>query len=432
MIVHKRESGQATIIMALFMGIVMIGFMGLCLDVGYFFQEKRMAQAAADAAAVAAAEEDSYAGDSGNAQTAANEAATENGFDTTLATNPATVTLNVTGSGNYSSSSSAAPSNFVTATVTQAVPTFFLKAFNPSSPTMTITASASAGEGATSPTCICLEGSSGMDLNMSNNAKLVASGCGVTVNSTSSNAVGVVGSATVTALSLGTVSSSWDNSSNINNNGSIASSTDIVLGISTSCSPTLPTVPSDTRCSADPLSSVTNGGSSYTVGPNSTYGTTVNGNTICYNSLSVNSNGDTVTLNAGIYVINGGTLHFYSGTNGGGTGVFFYLENSANVVIDNGANVKISAPTSGTYSGVLLFQDPSDSKAVSIQGGSSAVITGSIYAPAATVTLGNGSGTSITSGITAQSLTMNGGGTLNSSSSSNMGTLNISSATLSQ
>ena len=50
---NPRESGQATTIMALFMGLVMLGFIALALDVGYLFRAKRIAQAAADAAAVA-------------------------------------------------------------------------------------------------------------------------------------------------------------------------------------------------------------------------------------------------------------------------------------------------------------------------------------------------------------------------------------------
>lgn len=90
----KSESGQATILMSLFMGLVMLGFLAFALDVGYLFHEKRVAQAAADAAAVAAAEEVT----AGNSVTstlvvnAANVASKLNGFDTTLATNPATVT----------------------------------------------------------------------------------------------------------------------------------------------------------------------------------------------------------------------------------------------------------------------------------------------------------------------------------------------------
>jgi Flp pilus assembly protein TadG len=415
----KDESGQALTLVAAMMALVILGFVALACDVGYLFHERRMVQIAADAAALAAAEEDA-AGDSSNAQAAADGMAKLNGFDTTLAQNPAVVNLSAPTSGNFVGSS------YVQANVYKTIPTVFLSAFSHGGRSLTVSASAVAGGGQSSPTCVCLEGTSGMDLNMSNNSKLTANSCGVTVDSSSSNAIGIVGSATLSAVSLGTVSSDWDNSSNINNAGTITSSTRIVQGISTQCSPSLPAAPTynSAQCSADPFGSQ-QGGAHYTVGPNSTYGTTQTGSVICYNALTVNGNGDTVTLNPGIYVINGGELHFESGTNGGGTGVFFYLVGAANLVIDNGANVNLSAPTSGTYSGVLVYQASGDTAALSVQGGSSASFNGNIYAPSASITLGNGSGSTFNSAIVAQSLTMNGGGTLTSSSTANLGTLNL-------
>ncbi|MES2390229.1 MAG: pilus assembly protein TadG-related protein [Acidobacteriota bacterium] len=428
----RSESGQATVFMVAFMGMVMLGFLAFAVDVGYFFHMKRMAQAAADAAAVAAAEEDGYTGNSGNAQAVANAAATMNGFNTSAATNPATVTLTVGSSGNYSNAGSGNPGTWVQAVVSQPISGYFLSAFNHGSSTMTVSATASAGEGMVSPTCICLEAPTGRDLNLSNNSKITATGCGVTLDSTSSNTLGIVGSANLNSLSLGTVATGWNNSSNINNNGSIAATTDIVTGISASCAPPLPPVPSYSSCTADPFNSISGGGAKYTVGPGSTYGTTTGGNTICYNALTVNGNGDTVTLNPGIYVINGGSLHFESGANKGGTGVTFYLLGNASVTIDNGANVNITAPTAGTYANVLIFQDPADTKSLSIQGGSTAVMSGAIYATGAGVTLGNGSGTSISADIVAQTLTMNGGGTLSSTPTANLGSMNISTAKLSQ
>ncbi|SEG17575.1 Putative Flp pilus-assembly TadE/G-like [Bryocella elongata] len=428
MTVRNGERGQATIMMAIFMGLVMMGFLGFALDVGYFFQQKRQAQVAADAAAVAAAEEYS-SNNSSNAQSAANAIAALNGFSTTATTNPATVTITQPASGDYSSASTGTPS-WVQATVSKPVPTFFLAAFNGQG-TMNILASAMAGYNETSPTCICLEGGTGQDLNMSNNSKLTATGCGVTVNSSSNNAVGIVGSATLSALSLGTISTTWDNSNNVNNNGKISSSTSVVLGISSGCSPALPAAPTYGTCSADPLSSVQNGGSTYTVGPGSSYGTTTSGGTtVCYNALTVGANGDTVTLNPGVYVINGGSLHFESGTQKGGSGVFFYLVNGATLTIDNGANPTLSAPTSGTYQNALIYQPSSNTSTVNFQGGSTTNISGIVYAPGANVTVGNGSSSTLNLGIVAQSLTLNGGCNLTSTNAPNQGTNNSSAATL--
>jgi hypothetical protein len=246
------------------------------------------------------------------------------------------------------------------------------------------------------------------------------------------------GGAYLSASSIGSVSSNWNNSGNVNNGAKISPTTKVVQGISTACSPTLPAVPAfnSALCTADPLSNYKNGGASYSVGPGSTYSTTQYGNTVCYSSLTVGTNGDKVNLNPGIYVVNGGQLHFMSGTgnasNTGGSGVFFYLTGNASLVIDNGANANLSAPTSGTYNGVLIFQDPADTQAMSVQGGSKMNFSGTIFAPSANVQLGNGSNTSIGSDVVAYSMTVNGGGKLTGTPVTNLGTLNISVARLSE
>ena len=447
------ERGYVTVFMAVFMGLVMLGFLAFALDVGYLFHEKRTAQAAADAAALAAAEEAS-AGNTGNEQNAANAVATLNGFNTSATTNPAVVSLTTSSSGLYSNASGAAqPGLWVTAVVSQPIHTFFLGAFNNNMRNMAVSAWAVAGGPAASSTCVCLGKATGTCLNMSNDSNLTTgSNCQITCDSNASNAITVVGSASVCSGSIGTVSTTWNystapygNGPNINNGGSLCSTAKVDEGVS-ACSSPVPNVPVDTTCtSASGPSSWT---SSYTTGPGSTYGTTIssaNGNTVCYNGLTVNGNGQVTILNTGIYVINGGTLHFESGTNGGGNGVVFYLTNGANLLIDNGANVNLvaggnkmsgggTAPSTGIYNGIVIYQDPGypaaandpttdtgDAQAISIQGGASTYFNGEILAPLAAITLGNGSGSKVNGGIVALSLTMNGGGTLNATPNINMG-----------
>src|ERR1017187_3669338 len=77
--VLKERSGQSAVWLAAFLGMLALGFMALAVDTGYFFHERRMAQSAADAAAIAAAEEAS-AGASGNMQSVANAISKMNGF----------------------------------------------------------------------------------------------------------------------------------------------------------------------------------------------------------------------------------------------------------------------------------------------------------------------------------------------------------------
>ena len=410
----REEEGQTIALVAVALSVLAIAFLALGIDVANLFRAKRQAQAAADAAAVAAAQQVKLSSTSAQELLAAQVAAKLNGYDVSASTNAASLTLNNPPSqGNYATGTNA--SSYIEAIVSKPVSTFFLGIFNNSYKTMTVSARAVAGLSSTAKTCVHLYGQNGDTLNLSNNAKLIASGCSVEDDSTSSNSATVVGSASITSAGLLLSSSTWT-TSNVNNAGTL-NSTPVTTGYSgTQYSSSDYSAPSYSSCSADPITG-TQGGATYSVGPSSSSGT------ICYTALTVGANGDAVTLNSGIYVINGGSLHFESGSSGysnlGGSGVMFYLTNGASITIDNGANVQLSAMTSGTYAGVLIYQDPSDSNAINLQGGSSAKLTGSIVAPTAAVSIGNGGAMTLNGGIYAYSLTITGGATVNASTLDN-------------
>jgi Flp pilus assembly protein TadG len=434
------EDGQTTVVMALFMATFLFGFVALGIDTEALFHAKRQAQAAADAAAVAAAEE--YSNGPASEYTAAVAMAKMNGFDNSLAVNPATVSVATPSTGNYANTT-----GYLQVTVSQPISTFFARVVTHQS-TVTVSARAVAGAGQGAPTCICLTGTSGTDLFLSNGSKLNPSGCGTTVDSNSSSggypspmssgpAVYLTGGSSLGGISIGSVASNWDTGSNVSNGASIASGTKVVQGLGAGCSPPMPVTPTYTAasCTADPLSTYGNGGSSYSIGPGGASPTiTQSGSVVCYNNLTIGANGDKVNLNPGIYVINGGSLHFESGANNasntGGSGVVFYLKGNASLTIDNGANVNLTAPTSGTYAGIVVYQDAADTQPLSIQGGSNTSFNGAIYAPNSNVNLGNGSSNAISADLLAKTLTMTGGGTLSSTALSNFGTLGTSVAKL--
>lgn len=416
------ESGQATVFVVIFMALIALGFLAFALDAGLLFRQKRMAQSAADAAATAAANE-LVVGDTTNEQSVADAVAKLNGFDTTLSTNPATVTLTTPSSGNFTGSA------YVQATVSKPIKTYLLAAFNHSMATMTVGAQAIAGGGNGSQTVICLGGGTGQDLAVITGSTLSVPSGGIVVNSSSSNALTVNGSSTLSAQTLGTVSSDWDNSSNIYGSGSITSTTNIVQGITSTCSPTLPAAPTHSTCVADPGTS----NAPVTVGPSSSSGT------VCYTSLTVGGNGRVETLNPGIYVITG-VLHFESGANGhsniGGNGVFFYLPSGASLLTDGGAVVNLvaggatesggsTAPDLGVYDGIIIYQASGNATAISLQGGSTSYMEGALYAPSAAVTVSNGSGATSIGGIYAKSLTVSGSSNLTVVPTTNEGGLVI-------
>jgi len=409
-------------IIVVFIGLFLLGFVALGLDVGFLFHQKRMAQAAADAAAVAAAEEMS-SGNTSNEQTVANAMAKMNGFDPGATVNPATVTLSSPNSGNYSGSAT-----YIQAVVSKPIPTFFLGAFNGSATSLTVSARAVAGGGLSSPTCVCLEGTSGQDLNMSNNAQLTAPQCGVTVDSNSGNAVGITGSATLSALSLGTVSNTWNNSGNINNSGTISSTTKVVQNIPTQCKPsiTAPTLPTGLPCYSNPIQGWTAANNYTGVYTLPLAGETTISNTVCYSSLDT-SQSASVTFSPGYTYYIQGNFNTGGGAPLTGTGVSFYVGGTVNIA--NGVTSNLSAPTVSGVPGTLFYVAGST---VTIQGGSSSNFSGLVYAPSAAVTLNNGTGTSLNMDFVAQSLSMSGGATLNSYSTANLGTLNISVAKLAE
>jgi hypothetical protein len=109
------------------------------------------------------------------------------------------------------------------------------------------------------------------------------------------------------------------------------------------------------------------------------------------NGLTLNGS---TTMAAGVYVISGGTLKINANAVISGTGVTIYLTGGANIQMNGGAQVSLSAPTSGTYSGILLYADRTQANAVNkINGTATSSMTGAIYMPSQEVDIqGNFSG----------------------------------------
>jgi hypothetical protein len=85
-----------------------------------------------------------------------------------------------------------------------------------------------------------------------------------------------------------------------------------------------------------------------------------------------------------------------------------------------------TAPSTG-YNGILLYQQTGNSNAITIQGGATSYINGALFAPSAPLEISNGTGTSITLEVVANTLTIAGGATLNATENANVdeGSLSI-------
>jgi len=103
----------------------------------------------------------------------------------------------------------------------------------------------------------------------------------------------------------------------------------------------------------------------------------------------------TLTLKAGTYVVRDGEFHVSAGATLKGTGVTILLAGDSSTHFDNqgGANIELSAPTSGLFSGIVMSQlsDSIPAKDNTVTGGGTMEITGIMYFPAQPISIeGNG------------------------------------------
>ena len=93
-----------------------------------------------------------------------------------------------------------------------------------------------------------------------------------------------------------------------------------------------------------------------------------------------------------------------------GTGVTFFITKGNTAAISGGTVTSFSAPTSGTYSGIVFFGDRTATNGNNdFSGSSSSTITGAIYFPTESVTFsgGSSSGSNCTQ-IVADTITISG------------------------
>jgi Flp pilus assembly protein TadG len=418
--IRQDQSGQMLIMAALGMAALM-GFMALAVDVGLDFRSKRNMQIAADSAAVAGALDYKYNASVSSAQSAGQQAATANGV--TNGSNGAVVTINIPPASGPNSGST----GFVEAIVSTQNSSFFGRIFSESSVTVAARSVATTGSNpaacawalAKSGTDVALTGSGSIDLN-----------CNLYDNSSSSNALKVTGSGSLVAKGIGIVGNYTDTGS-----GTISPKpTTGMSPVSNPLSLSMPTIPTGTcssNCNPNFSTSSNNtlAAGTYSSVSNSGAGSlTIQGGSIINGNVS-NTSGGAMTFAPGNYTINGNLSNTGSGamTLGAGnyivtgnldltasgsltaTGVTFFVEGSTTISGSGGMN--LTAPTSGSYNGVLFFQPPSDSSGISITGSGSMTVEGIVDAPSAALSLTGSASATIYTSLIADSISVTGSGT---------------------
>lgn len=356
---------------------MLAGFAGLAIDASSWQTAKRDMQGAADQAAYSAAV---AANAGGNGTTNAKGVTAQMGYVDTQ--NGVTVTVNnPPASGNYTTDNKAWE-----VIITKPQPMWFARLFMASAPSATVRAVGIPGV----PGQFCMLALDPVDsgtISIQGTPQIAAPSCNVMDNSTSSSGITLGGSSTLTANTVAMVGNPG-----YANNGSGGITANKLM-------PSAPAL-------KDPYASVT-------IPPSSNWGgcspapavathQTVNITAGCYTgNLSV-GNGATLSMGAGTYYIDRGQLSANGGTITG-TGVTIVLTSStrsnwSTINLSGNSTVNLTAQTSGTYSGLVIYADRRipNTTTMSIGGGATQSFTGDLYFPSTPVTFGGNSSASTT------------------------------------
>ncbi|MEO6255853.1 MAG: pilus assembly protein TadG-related protein [Sphingomicrobium sp.] len=356
--------GNVLAIIAASMPLI-IGGAGLATDTIQWTLWKRQLQRAADSAAIAGVYDREAAG--GSTSTAS--AAVTHDLVLNLHTSNAMKTGFPTVSFPANSGSA---TNQVKVTVAIQKPLSFSSFFMASAPTITAVATA-ASIPAGGDACVqALENSaSKTGITNSGNTTIYMPDCVFYSNSPSTNSASAGGSSSVTALAIAAV-------------GGIQQSNNWHV---TSYRPYSPALPDPFAGVAPDLNAMTCSASALTATTNFA---TLPAGTNCFASMSIGSNKSlTVPANFGPIYINGGSVDLKGTFTCVGCTIVLTNKNPASTTIgtfDSNAQAtnSITAPTSGTFKGIAVYQDRRAvdcSGCNKINGGSSNPITGAMYFP---------------------------------------------------
>lgn len=309
---------------------VLFGLVGLSVDVGTWYAHARMAQSAADSAAIAGSlEVVRSSSDPAQITAAALAQAANSGFNVG---NGDTVTVNMPPLAGPNAGSA----DYVEVVIVRLMNPFFSSIVFNSQPQVAARAVALARN---SDTCVwALNPSASGAVSISGSAD-VNLACGILANSTSNTGLTQNGAGCLTASEI-----------------------KVVGNYSVSCS--TPEPQAGAFPTIDPLAALSPpsyGACDYSAD------ITVNGNqsatlipgTYCGN-IEINGNAN-VTFDPGLYVLNGAAITFNGQSTANGVDVSFYLTGNSgendSITINGGATVSLSAPSDGPLPGVLFFQD---------------------------------------------------------------------------
>jgi Flp pilus assembly protein TadG len=337
---------------------VVVAMAAFAVDIGYWRYQQRLLQSAADSAAMAGGIELDYSTTLANVTAAAKKDAATNGFTDNGGVNVSVAVNNPPASGAYAGSASA-----VEVIITEKQPQFFSGIFGGGA--RTVAARAVSAENSVGRGCVYALSPSGTALTINGTTVNIPT-CGVYVNGNLT-----VNGSTVTAHSIG-----YAGSDNINGSTFPQSAPQQSLPAADPCA----TVPGCAYLAANPPV------------PGTCLNPTFNGHpasipagTYC-STLQING-ASSVTFAPGLYILEQG-MTINGSSNISGAGVTFYNLGGTMTGL-NGSSGTLTAPSSGNYAGILMYQVPSDTNGF-VENGSAGSMAGALYFPGGQLTLNGG------------------------------------------
>ncbi len=392
---RRDERGQALVLIAAAIAALILGI-GLAMDTGQLFVARRAMQTASDAAAWAGAAILYAGGNAAAAQAAAVTDAGRNGYGNDSFTT-------ITTASPPTSGATAGDPGYIEVTIVRQVETKLLPGPSAGRTPVTVRSVAGIARSGAGEAVLILHPTAASALNMTGNADMTVNGGGTQTNSTSATAVNVDSGSQLTATYhrvRGNVSA-----------GTAGRMTPApVVGA--------PVV-------ADPFASLAG---SPTTGLPVFGGSTISGATVTlspgiYLGLVTVSTGGVARLNPGVYIfeagfrsINSGSIVLVS------SGVLMYNTYfgyplppggspvCGNLQLSGTGQHTLAAQRTGSYGGMVIFQDRNCTNGVSISTRAATSFGGTVYLPQATLTITMASGNSTwSSQIVARQLTVTGG-----------------------
>ncbi len=411
-------------------GIVMLmGLLGLTIDIGYGYYLKQVAQAAADSAATAAAE---AARSSAGVCDGTIVVCNSSGY--TCPANPgvisnldigclyakrngvgATSGQSVTMTSGTGATGGAAVSYWVKAVASSNVPLGFSRVIGATQATATAQAVAGVINSGSGGCIYVLDTGGGITASGSGS---VSSSCGIYVNGniTLSGSVGVHGTSGANVNVRGSVTNSGS--------GTVSPLVSMSSAVSDPLA-SLATPTYNSTCTNSSSVTIVNQ-ASYTL-PAGVYcgGITIVNSTVTLNpstfTSGINTSGSTLNFAAGTYAFTGGGGLLTSGSNNfDGSGLLLYFKGGAGITGSGSNTFSMTAMTSGTYEGILIFGDrTTGTGSLTFSGSTSS--SGAIYLPKGSLTFSGGTSVSpITMALICWDITFSGNTYINKDTSGSL------------